>query len=406
LGEPTPQTPTTPTENGARLRKDANALDQGEIEALGRALQGIIDRAPDDPTGYFSLAGLHWFPIPSECLHHEDRFGPWHRVYVTKFEDALRSVPGAESVTLPYWDITEPPPEFFYDPPFNTYILPIDIHPRYPAGYATTRYDRDAIAANVADAGIPTIIEDALQQPTWNGFIEAERLGLEAAHDEGHGATGVTLTNADVASFDPIFWFFHANWDRLWWQWQQTMDATTLPTFRSTITGSTDFLEPPFNGLPPFADTADKTIDLSAQGIAYAQPAGQPRGVPTVRRAVAGSLLAAEGMSVQETPQASVRLKGIDRLAIPGSFRAILRADKEVVGQRTFFQSTEPVDCANCRERAKINLDFLVNVDQLLGKALSTSIEILTPDPEFRTTIPLEACGNPTLNVRLLLERP
>src|SRR5829696_3016708 len=288
LGEPTPQTPTTPTENGARLRKDANALDQGEIEALGRALQGIIDRAPDDPTGYFSLAGLHWFPIPSECLHHEDRFGPWHRVYVTKFEDALRSVPGAESVTLPYWDITEPPPEFFYDPPFNTYILPIDIHPRYPAGYATTRYDRDAIAANVADAGIPTIIEDALQQPTWNGFIEAERLGLEAAHDEGHGATGVTLTNADVASFDPIFWFFHANWDRLWWQWQQTMDATTLPTFRSTITGSTDFLEPPFNGLPPFADTADKTIDLSAQGIAYAQPAGQPRGVPTVRRAVAG----------------------------------------------------------------------------------------------------------------------
>src|SRR6266508_5992595 len=110
LGEPTPQKPTTPTENGARLRKDASALDQGEIEALGRAFQGIMDRAPDDPTGYFSLAGLHWFPIPSECLHHEDRFGPWHRVYVTKFEDALRSVPGAESVTLPYWDITEPPP--------------------------------------------------------------------------------------------------------------------------------------------------------------------------------------------------------------------------------------------------------------------------------------------------------
>jgi hypothetical protein len=110
-------------------------------------------------------------------------------------------------------------------------------------------------------------------------------------------------------------------------------------------------------------------------------------------------------MSVQKTPQASVRLKGIDRLAIPGSFRAILRADEEVVGQRTFFQSTEPVACANCRERAKINLDFLVNTDQLLGKTLSTSIEILTPDPEFRTTISLEACGNPTLNVRLLLER-
>ena len=108
---------------------------------------------------------------------------------------------------------------------------------------------------------------------------------------------------------------------------------------------------------------------------------------------------------MEESPQASIRLKGIDRLSIPGSFRAILRADGEEIGRRTFFQSTEPGDCSSCREKARINLDFLVDVDQVLGKALSTSIETITPDPEFGGMIPLTACGNPTLNVRLLMER-
>ena len=405
LGEPTPQPPTTDNKCG-RVRKDASALDQDEIEMLGRAFQEIMGRDPDDPAGYFALAGTHWFPAPNECLHHEDRYNPWHRVYVTRFEDALRSVPGCESVTLPYWDITERPPDFLFNPPFNTYTLPEAIHPNYPAGYATTRFDRDTIADNVVSDDIPGIIGNAMKQPIWGDFITSVGRGIEAAHDTGHGATGLTMARPDAAAFDPIFWFFHANWDRLWWQWQQVMGATTLTTFRSTIMGSTDFLVSPFNGLPPFEPTADETIDLPAMGISYTQPAGPARDVvPTVGRARVGSLPAREGMRVHEAPQASVRLKGIDRLSIPGSFRAILSADGEVIGRRTFFQSTEPADCANCRERAKVDLDFLVNVDELLGKTLSTSIELIIPDPDFGTTVPLAACGDPTINVRLLVER-
>ena len=404
LGDPIPVEPTEV--EAARVRKDARSLDQAEIESLELAFQGIMDRDADDPGAYFVLAGRHWFPTPTECLHHEDRFYPWHRVYVTKFEDALRSVPGAESVTLPYWDITQPPPEFLFDPPFDSYTLPEAIHPNYLAGYETTRFDSDTIADLVAAEEIPETIAWAMTQPIWGDFISYERRGIEAAHDSGHGATGETMTHPDAAAFDPIFWLFHAAWDRLWWQWQQTMNATTVGTFRSTILGSADFLDAPFNDLPPFEETADQTIDLTAMGISYTQPAEPaPEPVPTVRRARVGSLVAAEGVRVNESPQASIRLKGIDRLSIPGSFRAILRANGEVIGRRTFFQSTEPGDCATCRERAKINLDFLVNADKLLGKKLSTSIELITPDPELGDTIPLAACGNPTLNARLLLER-
>jgi tyrosinase len=404
LGEPIPQKPTEV--EAARVRKDASALDQAEIEAVRLAFRRIMERDADDPAGYFVLAGRHWFPTPTECLHHEDRFNPWHRVYVTKFEDALRSVRGAESVTLPYWDITRPPPDFLFDPPFDSYTLPVTIHPSYPTGHQTTRFDSDTIADLVAAEEIPETIGYAMTQPIWNDFISYERRGIEAAHDSGHGATGATMAVPDTAAFDPIFWLFHANWDRLWWQWQQIMNATTIATFRSTIVGSADFLDAPFNDLRPFEETADQTIDLTAMGISYAQPVEPgPEPVPSVRRARVGSLTAAEGVRLNESPQASVRLKGIDRLSIPGSFRAVLRADGEVIGRRTFFQSTEPGDCATCRERAKINLDFLVNADEVLGKQLSTSIELIIPDPMFGDTLPLEACGNPTLNVRLLLER-
>ena len=77
----------------------------------------------------------------------------------------------------------------------------------------------------------------------------------------------------DVAAFDPIFWFFHANWDRLWWEWQKIMQATAYWTFRSTIFGSPAFLQAPLNTLSPFTETADMTIDLTATGVDYAPPA-------------------------------------------------------------------------------------------------------------------------------------
>ena len=33
-------------------------------------------------------------------------FPTWHRVYIFKLEEALRSAPGCENVTLPFWDET------------------------------------------------------------------------------------------------------------------------------------------------------------------------------------------------------------------------------------------------------------------------------------------------------------
>jgi len=44
----------------------------------------------------------------------------------------------------------------------------------------------------------------------------------------GHNSIGLTVQDPSVAAFDPVFWFFHANWDRVYWKWQTSMKATDL----------------------------------------------------------------------------------------------------------------------------------------------------------------------------------
>ena len=246
-----------------------------------------------------------------------------------------------------------------------------------------------------------------MQQPPWGDFVSFTDLGIEAAHDAGHRACGGTMSVPDAAAFDPIFWFFHSNWERLWWAWQQKYSATTLTMFRSTITGSTDFLEVPFNDLLPFTETADQTIDLHALGVSYAPPAmvgpeAAPVVAPAPIRQLAGARRTEGGRRRLGVGAAQ---EGIHRLAIPGTFTAVLQADGEEVGRRTFFQSTTPVACGNCREKPDIDLDFVVEVDRIQGRTLSAELRLAQPSPAYGDAVPLGAVGDPTVNVRLLVER-
>ena len=404
FGQAVPQQPQV-GEVG-RVRKDVRDLPAEERDTLARAFQGLMAREPDDPTSYFVLAGIHWYPS-IHCQHHVDNYNPWHRRYMLEFEDALRTVEGCEEVTLPYWDITYQAPYFHFQPPFASYTLPRDIHPNYPAGYMTRRFTAPVIMDLVAAYDIPGTIERALRQSEWGSFNAWTQNGIIAAHDNGHVSCGPTMEVPDAAAFDPLFWFFHSNWERLWWEWQQRMQATTYWSFRSTIRGDTSFLEPPFNGLEPFDVTSDQTVDLSGMDVGYAGPAGADAGKvrPLAAPASFGSLAAGRRLRVAEAPLASVRLKGIDRLVIPGSFRALLKADGTTVAQRGFFQSTEPRECHTCRMLGVIDLDFLVEADKLRDAELTAEIELLSrDDPRVGQRVPLYACGDPTLNIRLLLQ--
>jgi len=167
------------------------------LEDLMRAWKGVKELPPEDPRSFFMIGGFHGEPFRGGgwgssvywggyCNHGNVLFPTWHRVYLLKLEDALRSIPGCGDVTLPFWDETGPDSiangipwaltaeSFVLDGvsipnPLRSFVLPKNIvdningdNPNYSKakGYETVRYplsglvgtpdDRTATAAHNA----------------------------------------------------------------------------------------------------------------------------------------------------------------------------------------------------------------------------------------------------------------
>jgi hypothetical protein len=392
------------------VRKNVTSLTAQEFETLKTAFTGVMERSPDDPTSYFALAGEHGLPH-SWCMHHENRFEPWHRVYLKQFEDALRSVPGCEDVTLPYWDVTTPLPDQLQQPPFASYTLPQDpgvtSDPPEPGAYfpyTTTRNSPADITQNLQDFGVFDDISTARNQTRFGKYNIGgyEDFSIQA-HDGGHVATGPTMADQNVSAYDPVFWFYHCNLDRIWLDWQIKLSADTLAGFTSVVDGdpswlsvSPDDLLTGFDGqggLP--GTTAGETISF---GISY-----EPHEQEAALENKVGSLEAARAFSIKRSDPVSVRVKDIDRLNIPGTFIVKLLADGEPIAKRAFFQPNSPRNCENCRKQARVNIDFRIEQEKLLDRRLSVEIEV--PGlAEVGPRFPLSQAGNPTINARLLLQ--
>lgn len=409
VAEPAPIPKPSTVERTRRNLADVRAP---ELQKLKKAFRELISRDDDDPQSYFALAGIHWLPGPNlYCRHHENAYNPWHRAYLLRFEDALRSVPGCEDVTLPYWNITESViPQVLYEEPFASYVIPRQLCSLdgicYAKGSSTQRFSANTILANITSRGISENISDAEGHSHWERFNgwDAGRTqdGIIRAHDNGHVACGSTLANQDIAAFDPMFWFFHANWDRLWWKWQQHYGARTVSGFRTHLEGGSEWLDDPvLNRLAPFNLTTAQTIDSRQLGVEYVHPTDE--GSTSLSALRFGSRLAASPFSIRATKNVSVRVKNIDRLQIPGSFDVVLSIGDRAVGRQAFFQSTTPKHCASCRKNALVSVDFILDQDELNDGAVHVMIEMLR-ETKLGRQLPLSACGNPSVNVRLLLE--
>lgn len=95
-----------------------NNTDRKTLQNVIRAFKGIQEKHYLDPDSFYVLAGWHGEPFrgPGKaaganswwwggyCNHGNILFPTWHRAYLLRFEDALRSVEGCEDVTIPFWD--------------------------------------------------------------------------------------------------------------------------------------------------------------------------------------------------------------------------------------------------------------------------------------------------------------
>jgi tyrosinase len=384
----------------ARLRKEVTGLGTDEVAALKKAFAGIMARDPSQPDSYYAIAGIHWYPAIDRnplfhCLHHENRFLPWHRLHLKRFEDALRSVPGCADVTLPYWDITAPIPALLYEEPFARYKLQAPIGHNYDP-LTTARNGPGEIAEQVAAYGIPEQITRALRQSVWEQFNRT----FWGAHDSGHDSCGPTMSNQDISAFDPVFWFYHCNLDRVWLQWQRSVGATTLAGFKSHCQGSTAWLDVAVLGvLPPFDGHAADTINVP--DVDYQPPRAGAMVMSFENKT--GNIAAAKRFRIDSGEPLSIRVKDINRAGIPGTFVVHLLADGKEVARQAFFQPTDPGVCPNCSENAKVAIDFRVPSAKVVDKELS--VEIHVPSQKaIGTRFPLSKAGNPTINVRHLID--
>ncbi|MEY2926214.1 MAG: hypothetical protein RL367_691 [Pseudomonadota bacterium] len=390
------------TQPGARVRKDVANLTDAEAQLLTKAFQGLMDldvSDPENPNGYFALAGLHGLP-KLFCQHHNDPFNPWHRIYLKMFEDALRSVDGCGDVTLPYWDISKPIPKLLKSGLFSAYTFPGPIG-IYNKGDKTQRYTQTKIDGFLKRFDFFGDTDRSMAQNRWGTYVSGGQTGSGyqqfsiQAHDSGHLATGPTMADQSVASYDPIFWFYHCNLDRFWLSWQEKMHAMDWTSFQSLLDNSL-FWTAPLNVVEPFNTTTDQTI---AFGVVYEEPMMAKRPLETMVR----TMEATRGFQISSASEVAVRVENIERINVPGSFVVNLLANGKPIASRAFFQPADPGGCKTCVTIPKIGLEFRVPQALIMDKKLSVAIEVPS-QKDIGAGFPLSGVGQPTIKVSLLLD--
>ena len=252
------------------------------LEALIRLEQRRVPEAPVGFSVYDQFVALHGaimavrVPEQAETInmgHWNIGFCPWHREYLRRFERALqREVPG---VTIPYWDWAddvaslrdlfserfmgtlvrgEPAPVragFFahdapqgperpgwWPPDAEGFRIAAPLRElRFSNAPDVERREATLHRGSTGESWPPTPAQmEALMRldleipdvhPFWPFWLTLEQGSRIAprTHNAGHRFIGGHMAGA-FSPNDPIFWLHHANVDRLWAGWQNTILAT------------------------------------------------------------------------------------------------------------------------------------------------------------------------------------
>lgn len=292
-----------------KIRKEIRQLQPPDLLSLRRAMAEFQRR--NGANSFIDIAGMHGVPR-NLCPHGSVIFLPWHRVYITQFEEGLRAIDS--TVTLPYWDWTSSDSlasgmarahrDETYQEPDNTtkpnplFSGPIEDRSRQTVRRGTNNLQRLSSIASTARL--------AMRERTYAAFNQE----IEGPHGDVHVWVGGSFPRGDMsstarASYDPIFWSHHANVDRQWAIWQKCNPNALPPQ---------EIRNRALPGFPGWtvADTLDHTsarLDFSYEGLA-----GEPCPVPVVPVPdMTGVLALPEGATLARTPSVIVEVHDVDR---------------------------------------------------------------------------------------------
>lgn len=215
------------------IRKDAAALSANEQAVF----QSAITKAISDGT-YSRLVQIH-----ADMTHDMHtmagmsagtmRFLPWHRLYLMKFEQAMKAF--EPTFTIPHWRWIDQ-----HDiPAWMKSFKPKGVVDEQGRAIVVTRKP----GGDPAFAKLPTktVIEaTVMQQSDYRAFTLAlEGAKPMGAHNLVHMWFDGTMSSVPIAPADPMFWMHHAEVDRLWAIWQKAH-----PGRKPALSGAKAVLDP------------------------------------------------------------------------------------------------------------------------------------------------------------------
>ncbi len=205
---------------GPLVRQDIKALDPNGPEITNlrnafRVLEARTQTNPQDPTGWLAQANIH----RNGCTHANWWFFPWHRAYLYCFEQILRAAAGDPTLTIPYWDWSDPDTRAIPGPFWTQYLYRVARGPGIgPTSPVPDEYvDPVSVIAPILDVGDFATFGGAAAtaplQQAGAGWLEG------SPHNNVHSWVGGAMGIVAWSAQDPLFWLHHANVDRLWTAW-------------------------------------------------------------------------------------------------------------------------------------------------------------------------------------------
>lgn len=190
-----------------KIRKSTSAMTSVEKTKFKNAVNSLL-ADPSNPYG--KLVAIH-----GNMMHNQhgmnavgtQRFLPWHRVYLLRFEEAIQSKD--PTCFLPYWDWT------------STASVPTWIRTLKPTVFIPGAGSIIVKRNNSIPA--KKNVSMIMKNTDYTSFTDALENG---PHGEVHMEIGVVkgvreaMSRIAVSPSDPLFWLHHAQLDRLWSQWQ------------------------------------------------------------------------------------------------------------------------------------------------------------------------------------------